>query len=31
MSEAVEHFDFIELGQAIMKAREQQRITREKF
>ena len=31
MSEVIEHFDFIELGQAIMKAREQQRITREEL
>ena len=31
MSEVVELFDFIELGQAIMKAREQQRITREEL
>lgn len=29
MSEVAGDFDFIELGQAIMKAREQQRITRE--
>lgn len=31
MSETVTNFDFMELGQAIMKAREQQRITREEL
>ena len=31
MSEIAGHFDFMELGQAIMKAREQQRITREEL
>lgn len=31
MNEAAKNFDFIELGQAIMKAREQQRITREEL
>lgn len=29
MSNSADNFDFMELGQAIMKAREQQRITRE--
>lgn len=31
VNEAAKNFDFIELGQAIMKAREQQRITREEL
>jgi len=31
MSETVTNFDFMELGQAIMKAREKQRITREEL
>ena len=31
MSEAAENFDFMELGQAIMDAREKQRITREEL
>lgn len=31
MSETVENFDFTELGQAIMEAREKQRITREEL
>ena len=31
VSEAVKNFDFLELGQAIMKAREQQKITREEL
>ena len=31
MSEAAENFNFMELGQAIMDAREKQRITREEL
>lgn len=31
MSETAQNFDFMELGQAIMKAREKQRITREEL
>lgn len=31
VSETAKNFDFLELGQAIMKAREQQRITREEL
>ena len=31
MSEAAENFDFMELGQVIMEAREKQRITREEL
>lgn len=31
MSDTAENFDFMELGQAIMDAREKQRITREEL